>query len=79
MQPKNLGDIIKQIRVPVVAKACERTPRAIYKWINSGCLPRTDYTGETEYASKIAAVSGGQFTASQILEISKPKSVQQAA
>lgn len=47
MQPKNLGDIIKQIRVPVVAKACGRTPRAIYKWINSGCLPRTDYTGET--------------------------------
>ncbi|HHJ4571834.1 TPA: Cro/Cl family transcriptional regulator [Citrobacter farmeri] len=73
MQPKNLGDIIKQIRVPVVAKACGRTPRAIYKWINSGSLPRTDYTGETSYASKIAAASGGQFTESQILEISKPK------
>jgi hypothetical protein len=27
MQPKNLGDIIKQIRVPVVAKACGHTPR----------------------------------------------------
>lgn len=53
MQPKNLGDIIKQIRVPVVAKACGRTPRAIYKWINSGCLPRTDYTGETGYRSYI--------------------------
>ncbi|EMG5651511.1 Cro/Cl family transcriptional regulator [Citrobacter freundii] len=74
MQPKNLGDIIKQIRVPVVAQACGRTPRAIYKWINSGCLPRTDYTGETGYASKIAAASGGQFTENQILEISKPKS-----
>jgi len=73
MQPKNLGDIIKQIRVPVVAKACGRTPRAIYKWINSGCLPRTDYTDHTSYASKIAAASGGQFTESQILEISKPK------
>lgn len=40
MQPTSLGEIIKLIRVPVVAKACERTPRAIYKWINSGCLPR---------------------------------------
>lgn len=73
MQPTSLGEIIKLIRVPVVAKACERTPRAIYKWINSGCLPRTDYTGETAYASKIAEVSGGRFTAIQILEISKPK------
>lgn len=36
MQPTSLGEIIKLIRVPVVAKACERTPRAIYKWINSG-------------------------------------------
>jgi hypothetical protein len=42
--------------------------RAIYKWINSGCLPRTDYTGETGYASKIAAASGGQFTENQILK-----------
>lgn len=73
MQPKNLGEIIKQIRVPVVAKACDRTPRAIYKWISTGSLPRTEYTGETEYAAKIAAASGGQFTATQILQISKPK------
>jgi hypothetical protein len=55
-----------------VAKACGRTPCAIYKWINAGCQMRTDYTGETGYASKIAAASGGQFTENQILEISKP-------
>lgn len=73
MQPTSLGEIIKFIRVPVVAEACERTPRAIYKWIKSGCLPRTEYTGETTYASKIAEVSGGRFTSTQILEISKPK------
>ncbi|EIL6443265.1 Cro/Cl family transcriptional regulator [Salmonella enterica] len=73
MQPISLGEIIKMIRVPVVAKACERSQRAIYKWINSGCLPRTDYTGETDYASKIAEASEGRFTTTQILEISKPK------
>lgn len=74
MQPNSLGEIIKQVRVPVVAKACGLTPRAIYKWIGSGCLPRTDYTDETNYAEKIALASGGQFTADQIREVSKPKS-----
>lgn len=53
MQPTSLGEIIKLIRVPVMAKACERTPRAIYKWINSGFLPRTDYTGETVMHRKL--------------------------
>ncbi|KFD04924.1 hypothetical protein GKAS_01949 [Kluyvera ascorbata ATCC 33433] len=38
-------------------------------------MPRTDYTGETAYASKIAEASGGRFTTTQILEISKPKAV----
>lgn len=75
MQPTSLGQIIKQIRVPVVAQACELTPRAIYKWIRSGSLPRTDYTGETKYAEKIATASEGQFTADQILKVSKPKAV----
>ena len=73
MKPDNLGDIIKKVRIPVVAEACGVTPRAIYKWINSGSLPRTDYTSETEYASKIAEVSGGQFTTGQILAMGKPK------
>lgn len=73
MKPDNLGDIIKKVRIPVVAKACGVTPRAIYKWINSGSLPRTDYTSETEYASKIAEASGGQFTTVQILAMGKPK------
>lgn len=75
MQPTSLGQIIKKIRVPVVARACELTPRAIYKWIGNGSLPRTDYTGETKYAEKIAQASDGQFTADQILEVSKPKAV----
>ncbi|WP_064169754.1 helix-turn-helix transcriptional regulator, partial [Klebsiella pneumoniae] len=65
MAPNSLGEIIKKIRVPVVAKACGCSPRAIYKWIANGSLPRTDYTDETNYAEKIALASGGQFTAAQ--------------
>ncbi|MDU7684750.1 MAG: helix-turn-helix domain-containing protein, partial [Klebsiella grimontii] len=54
MAPNSLGEIIKKIRVPVVAEACGCSPRAIYKWIANGSLPRTDYTEETSYAEKIA-------------------------
>ena len=73
MAPNSLGEIIKKIRVPVVAEACGCSPRAIYKWIANGSLPRTDYTDETNYAEKIALASGGQFAAAQIREVSKPK------
>lgn len=73
MAPNSLAEIIKKIRVPVVAEACGRSPRAIYKWIASGTLPRTDYTDETNYAERIAIASEGQFTADQIREVSKPK------
>ncbi|MFS0827625.1 hypothetical protein [Pseudomonas phoenicis] len=43
--------------VAAVALACGKSRRAIYKWLSSGCLPRTDYTGETKYAEKIAALA----------------------
>jgi len=35
-----------------VAKVCGvNSPESIRKWIVAGHLPRTDYTGETNYAS----------------------------
>ncbi|HAZ6604240.1 MULTISPECIES: Cro/Cl family transcriptional regulator [Leclercia] len=73
MQITTLGDVIRTVRVSVVAKACDRTPRAIYKWIARGALPRTDFTDETDYAGKIAAASGGKYSAEEIRNISKPQ------
>lgn len=61
--------------VAAVAIACGKTPRAIYKWITAGCLPRTEYTGETKYAEKIAALakaSGKPFKASRLLAEAAP-------
>lgn len=66
-----LGDVIKSVKVSVVAHACGLTPKAIYKWIERGTLPRTEFTGETEYAKRIANASQGKFTELEILEISK--------
>ncbi|WP_252499240.1 transcriptional regulator, partial [Escherichia coli] len=35
------------VRVAVVADVCGVSQRAIYKWMDNGKLPRTEYTGET--------------------------------
>jgi hypothetical protein len=43
-----------------VAAACGVSPRAVYKWVASGCLPRTEYTGETDYADRIAALASAR-------------------
>ncbi|CAM3899740.1 helix-turn-helix domain-containing protein [Rheinheimera salexigens] len=58
-------------KVSGVAKACGVSVRAVYKWLKAGKLPRTDYTGETEYAKKIANETDGKFSALQILHPNK--------
>lgn len=51
---------------------CGVSTRAVYKWIASDCLPRTEYTGETLYAEKLAEASGGAFSAVELLEKASP-------
>lgn len=61
--------------VAAVAIACGKTPRAVYKWLTAGCLPRTEYTGETKYAEKIAALAkanGKPFKANRLLALIAP-------
>lgn len=40
-----------------VSKACEVSVRAVYKWLSTGSLPRTDYTGETRHGAKVVALA----------------------
>ena len=61
--------------VTAVALACGKTPRAVYKWLTAGCLPRTEYTGETTYAEKIAALAkanGNPLKAQRLLAATAP-------
>jgi len=63
-------------KVGGVAKAsaiCGVSQRAIYKWLTAESLPRTDYTGETRYAEKLAEASEGKFTADWLLANASPK------
>lgn len=62
--------------VSAVAKACGISDRAVYKWLSSCSLPRTEYTGETAYAeaiAKLASARGGEIDAQALRAIAAPK------
>ena len=61
--------------VRAAANACGVSVRAVYKWIAADSLPRTEYTGETNYVDRLAAaaVANGQpFDASQLKDSAAP-------
>lgn len=50
-----------------VAEITGLTYMAIAKWERKGRFPRTEYTGETNYAKQLSEASGGVFTVEQLL------------
>ncbi|GCT06719.1 phage antirepressor Cro [Escherichia coli] len=46
MNQKTLEDVIKTVRVSVVADVCCFSQRAIHKWMENGKLPPTQNTAE---------------------------------
>ena len=59
MLPMTIAAVLKQVGLTKVATACAVTPSAVHKWKSQNRLPRTEWTGETRYAEKIAALHGG--------------------
>ncbi|SDX04644.1 hypothetical protein SAMN05444064_110195 [Pseudomonas syringae] len=62
--------------IGAAAKVCQRSYQALNKWRLAGCLPRTDYTGETRYAvllAEAAEIVGNHFDASWLLDSSAPQ------
>ena len=56
-----------------VGKVCGISARAVYKWIERGRMPRTEYSGETEYCALIEEATGGRVTAESLLNVGAKK------
>ncbi|WP_342595744.1 YdaS family helix-turn-helix protein [Salinicola lusitanus] len=54
------------------ARICGVSPSAVCKWLRRGRLPRTEYTGETHHATRMAEASEGAFTAAWLLANAGP-------
>lgn len=53
-----------------IARDCGVSHQAVRKWERAGRLPRTEWTGETNYASRIQLLAGGEVTREQLLQLS---------
>jgi len=63
----NVTLAIQEIGLSRVAQACGVSPSAVHRWKSSNRLPRTEYTGETQYAEAIAALSDSKVTVAELL------------
>ncbi|SEH87217.1 hypothetical protein [Stutzerimonas xanthomarina] len=64
---------VEKVGGPIsAAEICGIRRQAIDKWLARGSLPRTEYTGETNYASRLADASNGDFTAEWLLAAAAP-------
>lgn len=50
-----------------VGTACGISYQAVLKWLANGHLPRTEWTGETNYAKTIERLTKGKFKRKQLL------------
>lgn len=53
-------------------RACGVTPAVIGRWIRQQHLPRTEYTGETNYAEALSKATGGRYSKKWILAEAHP-------
>jgi hypothetical protein len=52
-----------------IAHACGlKSYQSVLKWEAAGCLPRTEWTGETNYAEAIEQVTDGKVTRKALLK-----------
>jgi DNA-binding transcriptional regulator YdaS (Cro superfamily) len=59
---------IKRIGLGKLAKHLGVTHQALRKWQRAGRMPRTEWTGESEYARRIEEVSGGAVKREELLD-----------
>nr|WP_226375736.1 helix-turn-helix domain-containing protein [Pantoea stewartii] len=66
-----LNVAIKALGVNKTAIACRVSTRAVYKWLQRGALPKTEFYGKTNYAEIIEKLTKGKYSAAQLMEESR--------
>jgi len=63
----DISEVLGTVGLTKVARACGVAPSAVHKWKSRNQLPRTEWTGETRYAEKIAELHGA-VTVEELLQ-----------
>jgi hypothetical protein len=58
---------ISLVGLGVLAKGLGISGQAVRKWEAAGRLPRTEWTGETNYSESIEMLTGGEVTKADLL------------
>lgn len=66
--PSPLRDAVLLVGRRKVAEACGVGQAAVLRWESNACLPRTDFTGETDYAERISRATNFAFSAKLLRE-----------
>ncbi len=73
MEHNLISQAIEIVGLAKLARSLGVTYQAIRKWEARGRLPRTEWTGETDYASLIEAETEGRITKVELLSIQARK------
>lgn len=67
-----LDQAVELLGLQPLARLCEVSYQAVRKWQRAGRLPRTEWTGETDYATRIERATEGKVTRSALLAPREP-------
>lgn len=68
-----LAKVVRSIGGQVKAgESCGVSAAMVGKWIRQQHLPRTEYTGETNYAEALSKATGGRYSKKWILAEAHP-------
>lgn len=66
---KNLiSQAVEQVGLVALASECKVTYQAVRRWEKNERLPRTEWTGETNYAAIIERMTNGDITRDALME-----------
>lgn len=54
------------------ARVCGVAYQVVVNWVRRGRLPRTEWTGETDYSSRIEKALAGAVTREELLSVRSP-------